>query len=49
MYSSHYRILKCVAFESIHYAINLDVASYSKVNKIISLKKKIEPISTHEA
>ena len=31
MYFSHYRIIKCVDFEPIHYVINLDVVSYSKV------------------
>ena len=30
-YSSHYRIIKCVDFESIHYILNLDVALSSKV------------------
>ena len=31
MYSSYYRIIKCVDFEPIHYVINLNVVSYSKV------------------
>ena len=31
MYSSHYRILKYISFESIVYIINLDVISSSKV------------------
>ena len=31
MYSNHYRIIKCVGFEPIHCAINLNVASFSKV------------------
>ena len=31
MYSSHHKMIKCVGFESIHYAINLDVTSSSRV------------------
>ena len=31
MYSSHYRIIKYVSFEPIIYAINLNIASSSKV------------------
>ena len=31
MYSSHHRIIKCVGFKPIHCAINLNVASSSKV------------------
>ena len=31
MYSSHYKIIKCVDFELIYYDINLDSASSSKV------------------
>ena len=31
MYSSHYRITKCVGFESTHYVVNLDVMSSFKV------------------
>ena len=30
-YSDHYMIIKCVDFEPIHYAINLDVLSFFKV------------------
>ena len=33
MYSSNHRIIKYVDFKSIHYAINLDVASASKIFK----------------
>ena len=29
-YSSHYKIIKCVRFEQIHYAINMDVVSSLK-------------------
>ena len=31
MYSSYYRIIKYVGFKPIHYAINLDVVSFSNV------------------
>ena len=31
MYSSYHRIIKCVGFESIHCATNLDITSSSKV------------------
>ena len=31
MYSNYYRTIKCVAFEPIHYVINMNVASSSKV------------------
>ena len=31
MYPSNHRIIKCVGFESIHYAINLDIVSSSRV------------------
>ena len=31
IYYSHHKIIKYVSFESIHYAINLNVASSSKV------------------
>ena len=31
MYYSHYRIIKCVGFGSIHYAINLDDESSFRV------------------
>ena len=31
MYPSHYRIMKYVSFESIHYAIYLNTISFSKV------------------
>ena len=31
MYSSHHRIVKYVGFKPIHHAINLDIASSSKV------------------
>ena len=27
MYFSHYSIIKCVVFEPIHYAINLDIVT----------------------
>ena len=30
-YSNQYKIIKCVGFELIHYTINLDAASSSKV------------------
>ena len=33
MYSSHFKIIKCVSFKPIHYVINLDVASSFKVFK----------------
>ena len=31
MYFSRYRIIKCVSFELIHYVINLDDVSFSKI------------------
>ena len=31
MYSCYHRIIKCVGFKTIHYAINLDVTSSSRV------------------
>ena len=31
MYSIHYRIIKYVGFKMIYYALNLDVASFSRV------------------
>ena len=31
MYSSYYKIIKCVSFNLIHYATNLDVTSLSRV------------------
>ena len=31
MYSNHYRIIKCIGSEPIHYAFNLDVASSFKI------------------
>ena len=33
MYFSHYNIIKCIGLELIHYAINLNFASFSKVFK----------------
>ena len=31
MYSNHHRIIKCVGFKPIHYAINLNTTSSSRV------------------
>ena len=31
MYSSHYKIIKYISFNSIYYAINLDIMSFFKI------------------
>ena len=47
VYSSHYRIIKCVGFKPIHFAINLDITSsfknFSEFEslKLFSLKKNV--------
>ena len=42
MYSSHHRIIKCVDFKPIHYAINLNVASSFIVFSILILFESIK-------
>ena len=38
MYSSHYMIIKCVGFKSIHYTINLNIMlSFEVFNKFYSV------------